>query len=338
LQVEKGDTLYADNRSISLFCPLTICSDWNQNPVVLQLSYREVDFLFTGDLKGSTERGDVVHSLSTKPVGYGGWGSGAAAHGVLHSTIPEEGRSMKREPEGKKPGKSLLQELCGADEALYALLSSYLYYSPLAAIPKKDLDSLLVEAERTGDYRQAIDKAIFEATQKSGQREQSIEAMRRIVSQAIHAAEQAREKLEKDGVSEHAASMGRKIEEYRFMIERAADILTVASGFYEERLIESEENIREEARDDERRKTERNEEVVREREARERTARKQERKRMGRRERREAKRQAQIDDAAAEERRKSREEKRSQMEREEERIEEEERASREARKKDRERN
>lgn len=244
---------------------------------------------------------------------------------------------MRSEREEKKPEQTLLQELCGADESLYTLLRSYLYHKPLAAISKKDLDSLVAEAERTGDYRQAIDKAVFQGAQTHEQEGKPVEVVRRIATQAMHAAEQSRDRQEKEGLSERAASMQRKVDEYRLMAERAAEVLAIASQYYGERLIESDEDARREARDDKRRRTEREERVTREREAQERTTRRQKRKRMSWGERREAKSRAKMEDKAAEKERESREKERAQVEREEQRIEEEEKKSREARKRDRER-
>ena len=56
---------------------------------------------------------------------------------------------MWNEKEEKE--ETLLQELCRGDAKLYDFLSNYLYFNPLAAISKEDLDTLTEEAERSGD-------------------------------------------------------------------------------------------------------------------------------------------------------------------------------------------
>jgi len=80
---------------------------------------------------------------------------------------------MWEKKEDKKE-ESLLKELCGDDAKLYDFLSYYMYEHPLEAISKKDLDILTEEAERSGNFRPAVDKAIFEAAQKPGERERYI--------------------------------------------------------------------------------------------------------------------------------------------------------------------
>jgi hypothetical protein len=240
-----------------------------------------------------------------------------------------------REQEEVERQQTLLEELCGADKPLYAVLSSYLYHRPLAAISKKDLDVLIEEAEESGDFRRAIDKAIFEGTQNPAERERYVEVVGNLASRAIRAVERARDEREKEGLTERSSSVERRIEDYRFMSERTADILTVASEYYSERLLESEENVRRDARQADRRQSKSDEQVTEKREEGERAARRRERRKMGRRERREAKRQAKIEDAAARDRRGAREEKRSEAEEEERRIEEMEKTARDARQKER---
>ncbi len=240
-----------------------------------------------------------------------------------------------REQEAEERQATLLEELCGADRPLYAVLSSYLYHTPLTAISKKDLDILIEEAEESGDFRQAIDKAIFEGTQNPGERERYIEVIRNLASRAMHVAEQAKDERGKEGLAERAASVGRKIEDYRFMSERTGDILIVASEYYTERLVESDENVRREARQADKRQSESVERAIGKREEGERATRRRERRKMGRGERREAKRQAKIEDVAASDSRSAREEKRSEAEEGERRIDEMEKTARDARKKER---
>src|SRR5512139_1192550 len=119
----------------------------------------------------------------------------------------------KKKEEEKKEEKeeSLLKELCGDDAKLYYFLSNYLCEDPLAAISKKDLDILTEEAEKSGDFRPAVDKVIFEAAQNPGERERYIKVIQNLASKTIHATEQEKEKVEKEGLTAYAASLGRRI-------------------------------------------------------------------------------------------------------------------------------
>jgi len=76
----------------------------------------------------------------------------------------------KKEEKKEEKEESLLKELCGDDAKLYDFLSYYMYEHPLAAISKKDLDIVIEEAEKSGNFRSAVDKAIFEAAQNPGER------------------------------------------------------------------------------------------------------------------------------------------------------------------------
>jgi len=165
----------------------------------------------------------------------------------------------KKEEKKEEKEKSLLKELCGDDAKLYDFLSNYLYETPLAAISKKDLDILTEEAEKSGNFRTAVDKAIFEAAQNAGERERYIKVIQNLASKTIHATEQEKQKLEKEGLTDQAASLGRRIEDQQFMSERAEDIINVASKFYTEKLVELGESVRREARAEERKEAERQE-------------------------------------------------------------------------------
>jgi hypothetical protein len=244
-------------------------------------------------------------------------------------------KKEKKKEEKEEKEEGLLKELCGDDAKLYDFLSSYLYLNPLAAISKKDLDILTEEAEKSGDFRPAVDKAIFEAAQNPGERERYIKVIQDLASKTMHATEQEKEKVEKEGLADRAASLGRRIENQKFMSERAEDIINVASKFYNEKLVELGENVRREARGEERREAERKERGIEEREKAGREARKKERRQMGREEKREAKKQDKREELAAEERKEARGEERREADREERRIEEREKAGREARKKER---
>jgi len=160
----------------------------------------------------------------------------------------------KKEEEKKE--ESLLKELCRDDAQLYDVLSYYMYEHPLEAISKKDLNILTEEAEKSGNFRPAVDKAIFEAAQNPEERERYIKVIRNLASKTIPAMEQEKEKVEKEGLTDRAASLGRGIESQKFMSERTGDIIDVASKFYNEKLVEFGENARREARGEERRKAE----------------------------------------------------------------------------------
>jgi hypothetical protein len=241
----------------------------------------------------------------------------------------------KEEKKVEKKEESLLKELCGDDAKLYDVLSYYMYEHPLAAISKKDLDILTEEAEKSGDFRPAVDKAIFEAAQNPGERERYIKLIQNLASKTIPAMEQKKEKAEKEGLTDWVASLGRGIEQQKFMSERTEDIINVASKFYNEKLVEQGENVRREARGEERRKAQSEESRTGELEKAGREARKKERREMGREEKREAKEQDKREELAAKERKEARGEKRKEAEREELRAGELEKAGREARKKER---
>ena len=210
-----------------------------------------------------------------------------------------------------------------------------MYEHPVTAISKKDLHILTEEAERSGNFRPAVDKAIFEAAQNPGERERYIKVIQNLASKTIRAMEQEKEKVEKEGLTDWAASLGRRIESQKFMSERAEDIINVASKFYNEKLVELGENVRREARRKERREAVQQEGRTEELEKAERETRKKERRGMGREEKREAKKQDKREELAAKERKEARGEERKEAEREEGRTEDLEKAGREARKKER---
>lgn len=184
----------------------------------------------------------------------------------------------KKKEQKEEKEESLLKELCGDDAKLYNFLSNYLYLNPLAAISKKDLDILTEEAEKSGNFRPTVDKAIFEAAQNPGERERYIKVIQNLASKTIHATEQEKEKVEKEGLTDQAASLGRRIKNEKFMSERAEEIINVASKFYNEILVELGENVRREARGEERRKAEREERRIGDLEKAGREARKKERR------------------------------------------------------------
>ena len=241
----------------------------------------------------------------------------------------------KKEDKKEEKEESLLKELCGDDAKLYNFLSNYLYLNPLAAISKKDLDILTEEGEKSGNFRPAVDKAIFEAAQNPGERERYIKVIQDLASKTMHATEQEKEKAGKEGLTDRAASLGRRIENQKFMSERAEDIINVASKFYNEKLVELGEEAGREARRKERQRAKNGESRTVELERVRREARKKETGKMGREERREAEKQDKREELAAEERKEARAEEGREAEREERRIGELEKAEREARKKER---
>jgi hypothetical protein len=244
-------------------------------------------------------------------------------------------KKIKEKEEKEEKEESLLKELCGGDVKLYDFLSSYLYLNPLTAISKKDLDILTEEAEKSGNFRPALDKALFEAAQNPRETERYIKVVQNLASKAISAAEQEKQKIEKDGRTDRIASLGRRIENEKFISERVEDIMSVASKFYNEKLVELGENVRRKAREEERKETVRKERETERLERAEREARKKERKEMGRKEKREAKKQDKEEDLAAEERKAARKEERREAEKKEKATAELEKAEREARKKER---
>jgi len=241
----------------------------------------------------------------------------------------------KKEEKKEEKEESLLKELCGDDAQLYHCLSSYMYMDPLAAISKKDLAILTEEGEKSGNFGPAMDKAIFEAAQNPGERERYIKVIQDLALKTIHATEQEKEKVEKQGLTDYAASLGRRIENQTFMSERTEDIINVTSKFYNEKLVELGENVRREARGEERRKAEWEEGRTAELEKAGREARKKERSGMGRKERKEAEKQDKREELAAEERKEARGGEKKEAEREERRTEGLEKAGRETRKKER---
>jgi len=241
----------------------------------------------------------------------------------------------KEEKKEEEKKESLLEELCGDDAKLYDFLSNYLCVDPIEAISKKDLDILTKEGGGSGNFRPAVDKAIFEGAQNPGERERYIKVIQNLASKTIHATEQEKEKAEKEGLTDWAASLGRRIEDQKFMSERAEDIINVASKFYNEKLVELGEDARREARGKERKRTAEDEWRIGDMEEAGREARKKERREMGREERREAEKQDKREELAAEERKEARAEESREVEREEARIEELEKTGREARKKER---
>ena len=154
--------------------------------------------------------------------------------------------------------EDLLKELCAGDAKLLAVLERMLPLDPIAGISPKDLELLLEEAEtsiKDGNYEEAIwkyrvavDKAIFKATQNPEARGRYIEVIQDLASKTIHATEKAKEKAEKKGVTDRAASLDKNIEHYKFVSKRIDDLVNAAAHFYNEKLVMLADVERREAR------------------------------------------------------------------------------------------
>lgn len=249
-------------------------------------------------------------------------------------------KKKEKQEEVKEDAKeeSFLQELCGDDAKLYGFLSYSLYENPLTAISQKELDVLIEEAGKTGNFGPAVDKAIFEGSQNPGEIERYIKVIQDLASKTIQATEKEKEKAQKEGLTNRIDYLEKRIENQRCMTERTEDIINIAAKFYNEKLVGLEEKARRDERTKEKKRVQNEEFRAGQLESAEREARRKEIKKMGREERKEAEQQEKREKLAAEERKEAREEERREVEREEEKIINQEKAEREARKKDREGN
>ena len=194
--------------------------------------------------------------------------------------------------------EDLLKELCAGDARLLAVLERMLPLDPIAAISPKALQLLLEEAETSvkechyeeaiQKYRVAVDKAIFEATQNPEERGRYIKAIQDLASKTIRATEQAKEKAEKQGRTDRAASLEENIDHYAFVSERIEDVVNVAAHFYNEKLAMLGDVERRETRKEKIQAIEYEATKAAKAEAESREARREARKEMGSEERREA--------------------------------------------------
>ncbi|MDH5687117.1 MAG: hypothetical protein OEZ48_04570, partial [Candidatus Bathyarchaeota archaeon] len=130
-------------------------------------------------------------------------------------------RRRKVEEKKVKKEESLLKELCRDDSELYDVLASLLYLDPIAAISRTDLEILIEETEKSVKdlgyemarlkYRQVMDKALFEASQNPEERSRYIKVIKDLVSKIVSATEKAKEKVEKNGLTDKAASLEKGI-------------------------------------------------------------------------------------------------------------------------------
>ena len=227
--------------------------------------------------------------------------------------------------------KNLLKELCGDDARLYDVLSNFLYSKPLMAISKKDLDILIVEAEKSGNFKLVAEKAIFEASQNPQERERYLKLMQDLAPKTINVLEQEKQRLENEGLTDQAATLARRIENQKFINARVEDVINVASKYYKEKLVDAEEDARRQAVVKDRREGEEQDwrlewQLKDRREAREKT-------KMSSAERREAEEQDEREKLVLEKRKKAREAEKRKADLEEKRIEEQEETARESRKK-----
>ncbi|MBN1686158.1 MAG: hypothetical protein JW852_05860 [Spirochaetales bacterium] len=241
---------------------------------------------------------------------------------------------MKRVNEEVKR-ESLLKELCGEDAKLYDCLASFLYENPEPVISKEDLSTLADQAEKTGNYGFALDKAIFEAAQKPGEREKYLTLIRTLASKSVPGIEKEIEAAEKAGFSSKAASLRSKAEHQRLLNDRTEDVINIASTFYLEKLANLGANAKREEREQERKVVEREELRINMQEKDKREARKKERRGLGLRKRREVKKQDRMEQQAAAERKETREKERAAVEKENIEINEQEKKDRESRRKER---
>jgi hypothetical protein len=247
-------------------------------------------------------------------------------------------KDKQKEVIEEKKEENMLLELCGDDAELYDFLGKYLVINPLSGISEKDIETLTEEAEKSGNFGPAVDRVIFEAIKNPEEREKYIKIIQGLASKTIHATERLKEEAEKEGLTDQVASLGRKIEDQKFMSERTEDILNVASVFYSEKLLELGEDQRREERGKEREMAEGAEWRMGEQEKRDREARKKEMKKMSKEERREAEQQDKREELAAEGRKAARAEEKMKAESEEREIREQEKRDREARRDERQQN
>jgi len=200
-------------------------------------------------------------------------------------------KEEKIEEKTEKKEEDLLEELCGGDTELYNFLCRCLVINPLAGISQKDIETLTKEGEISGNFNLAMDKAIFEATRNPEEREKYIKIIQDLASKTVHATEPRKEEAEKEGLTDQAASLGKKIEDQKFISERTEDVLKVASVFYNEKLLQLGEEQRREDRGKEREIAEGAEWRMTQQEKRDRESRQKDRKKMSKEERREAEQQ-----------------------------------------------
>ena len=153
----------------------------------------------------------------------------------------------------------LLKTLCGYESELYGFASNYLCINPLTAISTKILDSVMEEGSQNGDYRPALDKAIFEAAQHPEETANYMNIIQDIAGKNVAATEKEKGEIERQGLPERTAFPAKQIADQKLIQNRAADILKIPSKYYRERMLELGEDAKREERVAERKQVERDE-------------------------------------------------------------------------------
>ena len=118
---------------------------------------------------------------------------------------PWKKKSTKEEVEKTAEGEeNILEKVCGGDEELYSFARGNLCVNPLATVSKQPLDEVMKEAAENGDYRPALDKALFEASQKPEQKQHYEAIVKDIAEKTITATEQDIAKAKQQGLTDRA--------------------------------------------------------------------------------------------------------------------------------------
>ena len=125
-EVARGDAITLGGLSLSVLHPLTITTGEgleNLNSVVLELSYGDVDFLFTGDLESSAETelvlAGVLRDIDILKVAHHGSRYGST-QGFLDAVLPEVAIYSAGEGNGYgHPHDEAITRLCGVGAEIY---------------------------------------------------------------------------------------------------------------------------------------------------------------------------------------------------------------------------
>ena len=163
-----------------------------------------------------------------------------------------------KDPVEKTKEEDWLLELCGSDTELYEISERLLYWDPLGAISKEELQVLIEEAEKsdkdgnyiaaTRKYTLALDKAIFEATQHGEEKDRYIKVIQDISAKTSRATGKVKEEMEKTAPKENVISLEQSINHYKLLNERTEDVVKVASLYYNEKMDKLGEQLRRDQR------------------------------------------------------------------------------------------
>ena len=241
----------------------------------------------------------------------------------------------KKQVEEEVKEESLLRQLCGDDVKIYECLTNHLYENPSSAISVKDMDTLIDEADKSGKFGPALDKAIFEASQNPSEKQKYEKIIQSLGLKTAQAAVEEKDTAEKDGLTERVTLLEKRIESQKLLSERTADIIDIAEKFYAERLaVGKADGIRDE-RNKERNMAERQQMKIVDQDRSKRMARLREIKAMGRKERKKAMKEYKAEEQAAEAAKEARLREREIADKEESRLGEVEQSARDERKKER---